>query len=131
VPFDWHEFSTLAGRLASDTNYHQEARLRVATSRYYYSAYWKVRPIVERAPFTPIPRDAKDAHREVVRRCKNSVNPRLKEVGQHLDRMLYVRVWADYRDVPPFHDVDLGNVCRYFTAICSGVSALNVEHTRT
>jgi hypothetical protein len=48
MQFDWRNFSRLAESLSEDEGYDREARFRTAASRYYYSAHWLVRKLIER-----------------------------------------------------------------------------------
>lgn len=101
MKFDWTEYLNLAKELYGqrDSAASNEAKLRSAVSRAYYSAFCKVRNYcrdVKRD--NRLPNDAR-VHKYIINKFKQSENRRYRQIGINLDRLRADRNKADYHDV--------------------------------
>lgn len=97
--FNWDDYLFLAQELATPTNLpNQEARLRSAISRAYYSAFCKARNFLRDEQRVQIPLTG-EAHRLVWMHFKSRSGKTYKKIGENLRRLLNDRRCADYDDV--------------------------------
>ncbi len=97
--FDWSDYLDFAQTLvASKATYpSQEAALRTAISRAYYSAFCKSRNYLRDIDNIQNSRTA-EIHKLVQETLKNSENKNRKKIGTNLERLRRIRNKADYED---------------------------------
>lgn len=99
MSFNWDDYLFLAQDLAAPSNLpNQEARLRSAISRAYYSAFCKARNFLRDEQRVQIPTTG-EAHHLVWLHFKNRRDTVYKKIGENLRRLLNDRRCADYDDV--------------------------------
>ncbi|RLI75447.1 hypothetical protein DRP05_14825 [Archaeoglobales archaeon] len=92
MSFDWGDYLALAKELAGESN---EAKLRSAISRAYYSIFCKARNYLHgKIPLTGKSID----HKLVSEAFKAKDDDKLKRVGVNLERLRIDRNKADYED---------------------------------
>ena len=111
MSFGWGQVADLARELI-DTHGESavpQAALRAAVSRSYYAVYCTARDRLT-AQGVEVPR--KKAHATVFRQYGDSPDPRDKEIGASLSRLLKQRLVADYDLSPPKPvDANLAEFC--------------------
>jgi uncharacterized protein (UPF0332 family) len=102
MSFNWADFLTLADVLVRqrDTLAAEEACLRTAMSRAYYSAFGTACNFVTAKREFSLTRTGKD-HRRLIDHFKNSPDRDRKQIGNWLDRVFDNRKRADYEDSIP------------------------------
>ena len=100
MSFDWSEYLKLARELAGQTTTpsNQDAKLRSAISRAYYSAFCKARNHLHYKEGHKIPVSG-EAHTYVRDEFKNSADKSRRGIGNRLNRLWIDRKKADYEDV--------------------------------
>ena len=105
MSFNWSEYLTLAQELASRsaTSPIQEAKLRAAISRAYYSAFCQARNhLIYKDKKLIRPRG--DAHKLVADTFEKSTNKQRQRIGFLLHDLRSIRNLADYKDTFPYGD---------------------------
>lgn len=93
MPFDWTNYLTLAETLATKAD---DASRRTAINRAYYFVY-NVAFARAEANAGPVP-GGYGKHQWCWNKYLNSPDPACKQLGIDGQRMLKMRIWADYTD---------------------------------
>lgn len=99
MSFDWAQYLNLAKDLIRDKDKlsSEEACLRAAISRSYYSAYCTARNRARDLESLMLSKTGED-HRKVVEHYIRSSEYKKKKIGSDLDRLRIDRAKADYND---------------------------------
>jgi uncharacterized protein (UPF0332 family) len=101
--FDWGTYLTLAEdlKVSAANGSIQEAKLRSAVSRAYYSAFCTALNTAKRVDRYIEPKGSRGSHLALVEHFTQHVDPVRKGIGADLDRMRKSRTKADYREGVP------------------------------
>ena len=91
--FDWYDFFKLANELSERDD---EASIRSAISRYYYSAFCSARQYLIEIKSEVRFEDWRGIHTEVYRHLKSSKDDNEAELGELLESLFESRKCADY-----------------------------------
>jgi hypothetical protein len=100
--FNWDEYSRLAGELAARND---EACVRSAISRLYYSVYWRARKQLEKEGHAEELRNSLRSHDIVWQYFYVDELPSGISVGRTGQRLKKLRIDADYND-----GIDVGQI---------------------
>ena len=114
MPFDWNEYYLLAERLKEGD---EEARLRSAISRAYYSVYCRARNYLI-ACGVNIP-ETGSGHKFVWNHYRKAGGKTLPAIGINGDRLHRNRTRADYDDEMDRLNESVGESFRYATNVLS------------
>jgi uncharacterized protein (UPF0332 family) len=101
MSFDWHDYWRFANECHTNASamVSEDAALRAAISRAYYSVFCRARNLV--AKRGQIFTSGLGVHWDVIMYFKNSSDVDEQKVGNNLDRLRRKRNQADYSDVFP------------------------------